>query len=107
MGFFFSELYPLDEIKLAKFHTKPRGLPSVAWNPWTDLRERDDVKSLNVSFPFGPIPEHFQVTKDFLYGPVSEHFQITDNFHMIIEWSYTSSTIVIVIYMFKLSIFNI
>lgn len=54
------KLYSLDEIKLAKFHTKPRGLPSVAWNPWTDLRERDDVKSLNVSFPFGPIPEHFQ-----------------------------------------------
>lgn len=54
------KFYPLDKIKLAKFHTRPRGLPSVAWNPWTDLRERDDVKSLNVSFPYGPIPEHFQ-----------------------------------------------
>jgi hypothetical protein len=28
----------------------------VAWNPWTDLRERDDVAALNISFPFGPIP---------------------------------------------------
>jgi len=30
-------------------------LPTVAWNPWTDLREREDVAALNVSFPFGPI----------------------------------------------------
>jgi hypothetical protein len=28
----------------------------VAWNPWTDLREREDVAALNVSFPFGPMP---------------------------------------------------
>ncbi|XP_048772177.1 iduronate 2-sulfatase-like isoform X1 [Ostrea edulis] len=54
------KFYPIDDIKLAKYHTKPPGLPSVAWNPWADLRERDDVRSLNVSFPYGPIPESFQ-----------------------------------------------
>lgn len=32
----------------------------MAWNPWADLRKRDDVKSLNISFPYGPVPKHFQ-----------------------------------------------
>ncbi|GFN83997.1 hypothetical protein PoB_001050300 [Plakobranchus ocellatus] len=54
-------LYPLSKIKLAPHHSIPLRLPLVSWNPWTDLRERDDVKALNVSFPFGPVPEHFQL----------------------------------------------
>lgn len=37
----------------------PTQLPPVAWNPWTDLREREDVQSLNLSFPYGPVPETF------------------------------------------------
>jgi iduronate 2-sulfatase len=37
----------------------PEKLPSVAWNPWTDLREREDIKHLNLSFPYGPMPENF------------------------------------------------
>ncbi|XP_074650665.1 iduronate 2-sulfatase-like isoform X2 [Tubulanus polymorphus] len=32
----------------------------VAWNPWTDLRMRDDVKQLNISFPYGPVPKFYQ-----------------------------------------------
>lgn len=39
----------------------PKLLPAVAYNPWTDVRKREDVQKLNVSFPFGPIPEDFQV----------------------------------------------
>ena len=31
----------------------------MAWNPWADIRKRDDVKKLNVSFPFGPLPYKF------------------------------------------------
>ncbi len=46
---------------LAPNHTLPEHLKNVSWNPWTDIRERDDVKLLNVSFPFGPLPEDFQV----------------------------------------------
>lgn len=38
---------------------KPYGMPNVAWNPYTDLRKRHDVKRLNVSAPFGPIPDMF------------------------------------------------
>lgn len=39
----------------------PKLLPPVAYNPWTDVRKRDDVQKLNVSFPYGPIPKDFQV----------------------------------------------
>lgn len=35
------------------------GMPTVAFNPFNDLRKRDDVRQLNVSFPFGPIDKHF------------------------------------------------
>lgn len=38
---------------------KPYGMPNVAWNPYTDLRKRNDVRRLNVTAPFGPIPEWF------------------------------------------------
>ncbi|KAF6717374.1 Iduronate 2-sulfatase [Oryzias melastigma] len=31
----------------------PKLLPAVAYNPWTDVRKREDVQKLNVSFPFG------------------------------------------------------
>lgn len=39
----------------------PELLPPVAYNPWTDVRKRDDVQKLNISFPYGPIPKDFQV----------------------------------------------
>ncbi|KAH9507789.1 hypothetical protein Btru_052863 [Bulinus truncatus] len=57
----FLNLYPLSEIGLAQNNTYPSRLPLVAWNPWTDLRERDDVQRLNISFPFGPVPNDYQL----------------------------------------------
>ena len=57
----YGDLYPLEEIQLAPHPTYPDRMPLVAWNPWTDLRERDDVKALNISFPFGPVPDLYQV----------------------------------------------
>ncbi|XP_078067902.1 iduronate 2-sulfatase [Mustelus asterias] len=57
----FLKLYPRDKIPLAPDHKVPLKLPPVAYNPWTDLRIRDDVKALNISFPYGPIPDDFQV----------------------------------------------
>lgn len=41
------------------FNYKPYGMPTVAWNPFNDIRRRDDVQQLNISFPFGPIPATF------------------------------------------------
>ncbi|OPJ89456.1 iduronate 2-sulfatase [Patagioenas fasciata monilis] len=56
----FLKLYPLENITLAPDPWVPEKLPSVAYNPWTDIRQRDDVKALNVSFPYGPLPNDFQ-----------------------------------------------
>ncbi|XP_064490200.1 iduronate 2-sulfatase-like [Ornithodoros turicata] len=53
-------MYPLSNISLAPDPTLPSGLPSVAWNPWMDLRRRRDVAALNISFPYGPMPVPFQ-----------------------------------------------
>ncbi|KAJ3588105.1 hypothetical protein NHX12_011700 [Muraenolepis orangiensis] len=54
-------LYPLDEMSLAPDPDVPEGLPAVAYNPWMDLRLREDVRALNISFPYGPIPKDFQL----------------------------------------------
>ncbi|KAM5146056.1 iduronate 2-sulfatase [Mantella aurantiaca] len=56
----FLKLYPIENISLAPDPDIPRNLPHVAYNPWTDIREREDVQALNISFPYGPIPEYFQ-----------------------------------------------
>ncbi|XP_036336327.1 iduronate 2-sulfatase [Rhagoletis pomonella] len=34
---------------------KPEDMPNVAWNPYIDVRSRDDFKHRNISFPYGPI----------------------------------------------------
>ncbi|CAG9762856.1 unnamed protein product [Ceutorhynchus assimilis] len=49
------DLHPLSNISLPSNTNRPSLLPDVAWNPWTDIRERDDIKKLNISFPYGPI----------------------------------------------------
>lgn len=36
---------------------RPPTLPTVAWNPWTDIRDREDIRNLNLSFPFGHMPD--------------------------------------------------
>lgn len=54
---FVLEYHPLENVSLPKNRWRPALLPAVAWNPWTDIREREDVAALNVSFPFGPMPD--------------------------------------------------
>ena len=59
----FSDLYPLDSIQLPdlRSRTKPADLPDVAWNPWNDIRRRDDVAAAHPAFPFGPLlPDDYQ-----------------------------------------------
>ncbi|XP_067853406.1 iduronate 2-sulfatase [Heptranchias perlo] len=57
----FLKLYPHEEIHLAPDPEVPPKLPPVAYNPWADIRRREDVQALNISFPYGPIPDDFQV----------------------------------------------
>ncbi|XP_006633107.2 iduronate 2-sulfatase isoform X2 [Lepisosteus oculatus] len=55
------ELYPLENMTMAPDPYIPSGMPSVAYNPWMDIRKREDVQVLNVSFPYGPLPKKFQL----------------------------------------------
>uniref|UniRef100_A0A0B7BS34 Sulfatase N-terminal domain-containing protein n=1 Tax=Arion vulgaris TaxID=1028688 RepID=A0A0B7BS34_9EUPU len=56
----YKSLYPLSEVGLARNNTYPWRMPLVAWNPWKDLRGRDDVKEMNLRYPFGPLPTDYQ-----------------------------------------------
>ncbi|XP_061690226.1 iduronate 2-sulfatase isoform X2 [Syngnathoides biaculeatus] len=65
-------LYPLEQMTLAPDPDVPKRLPAVAYNPWTDIRKRDDIQKLNVSFPYGPIPKDFQLRlRQHYYAAVS------------------------------------
>ncbi|XP_040261766.1 iduronate 2-sulfatase [Bufo bufo] len=68
----FLKLYPIENISLAPDPDIPKNLPSVAYNPWTDIRKRQDVQALNISFPYGPVPLHFQrLIRQSYYASVS------------------------------------
>lgn len=52
--------HPIEKFKnFTSMTYPPYALPSVAWNPYTDIRNREDVRKLNIEFPFGPVPEDF------------------------------------------------
>lgn len=59
----FQKLYPLESIPLAPDPQIPSDLPPVAYNPWMDIRQREDVQALNLSVPYGPVPVDFQVPR--------------------------------------------
>lgn len=56
----FLKLYPIEDMDLAPYPYIPRKLPLVAYSSWPRLYVREDFKKLNVSWPFGPVPENFQ-----------------------------------------------
>ncbi|XP_075999570.1 iduronate 2-sulfatase [Genypterus blacodes] len=65
-------LYPIEQMSLAPDPDVPKLLPPVAYNPWMDVRKRDDVQKLNTSFPYGPIPKDFQLRiRQHYYAAVS------------------------------------
>ncbi|CAK6969332.1 iduronate 2-sulfatase [Scomber scombrus] len=65
-------LYPIDQMTLAPDPDVPRLLPPVAYNPFMDVRKRDDVQKLNISFPYGPVPKDFQLRiRQHYYAAVS------------------------------------
>ncbi|XP_053600282.1 iduronate 2-sulfatase [Plodia interpunctella] len=47
---------PLKKVHLPKYPQMPANMPPVAWHPWTDVRRRTDIRSLNISFPYGTMP---------------------------------------------------
>ncbi|XP_034247210.1 iduronate 2-sulfatase isoform X2 [Thrips palmi] len=64
--------HPLEKVRLPSMRSRPPGLPSSAWNPWIDLRKRDDIHALNISFPWGQMPDDWaKKLKQSYYGSVS------------------------------------
>ncbi|OWR44364.1 putative iduronate 2-sulfatase [Danaus plexippus plexippus] len=47
---------PISSVNPPRVSSIPKGLPLVSWHPWTDVRRRDDIKKLNLTFPFGIMP---------------------------------------------------
>lgn len=88
----FLEYHPLDNITLPKNTWRPNLLPSVAWNPWIDIRERDDIAALNVSFPFGPMPvqmakkilQSYNAATSYIDDLVGQLLKLVDNNTIII-----------------------
>lgn len=74
-------------------HLRPIDIPDVAWNPYNDLRERDDFKALNISFPYGPVPSEYAARlRQHYYACVS---YIDDLLGGILELVNFSNTIVV------------
>ncbi|KAK7097567.1 iduronate 2-sulfatase-like [Littorina saxatilis] len=56
----YKDLYPLSKIKIADNQNVPMMMPYVSFSPWDHLRTFQDIRALNVSWPFGVIPKDFQ-----------------------------------------------
>jgi iduronate 2-sulfatase len=86
----------LDRHDINNFRTdfiRPIDIPEVSWNPYNDLRERDDFKILNVSFPYGPVPSEYAARlRQNYYACVS---YIDDLLGGILELVNFSNTIVV------------
>ncbi|KAM5289879.1 iduronate 2-sulfatase isoform 2-T2 [Glossophaga mutica] len=86
----FQKLYPLENITLASDPQVPAGLPPVAYNPWMDIRLREDIQALNLSVPYGPIPVDFQrkirqsyfASVSYLDTQVGHLLSALDDFHL-------------------------
>lgn len=80
--------HDIDNFK--KDHLRPIDIPDVAWNPYNDLRERDDFKTLNVSFPFGPVPSEFAAKlRQHYYASVSYVDDLLGNILELVNFTNT------------------
>ncbi|XP_067642446.1 iduronate 2-sulfatase [Eurosta solidaginis] len=71
---------------------KPEDMPNVAWNPYIDVRSRDDFKYQNISFPYGPIsPVQRSQIRQAYYASVA---YVDDLFGKFMEHVNRSNTIV-------------
>lgn len=58
--FKYLKYHPVEKFISPNGSYKPYNLPSVAWNPFNDIRKRDDIRNWNITFPFGPIDENLR-----------------------------------------------
>ncbi|XP_014484327.1 PREDICTED: iduronate 2-sulfatase [Dinoponera quadriceps] len=55
----FLKYHPIHKFKIPEPYLWPNDVDNVAYNPWTDLRWRQDVAELKLKFPWEKIPEKF------------------------------------------------
>lgn len=54
------DLHDLNKFSISSVNSnRTVNLPSIAWNPWMDVKKRDDIKALDITFPFGRMPSRF------------------------------------------------
>ena len=54
------DLHDLNKFNISSVNSnRTVNLPSIAWNPWMDVKKRDDIKALDITFPFGRMPSRF------------------------------------------------
>ncbi|XP_078034218.1 iduronate 2-sulfatase [Augochlora pura] len=51
--------HPLHKFDVPEPYKWPENVSSVAYNPWIDLRKREDIETLNLQFPWDKIPNSF------------------------------------------------
>lgn len=50
------DFHPIENITIDYNTGIPHNLPSVAWNPWNDVRRRDDIANLKLNYPYAQMP---------------------------------------------------
>ncbi|CAL7933446.1 unnamed protein product [Xylocopa violacea] len=51
--------HPLNKFQVPKPYKWSKNVSTIAYNPWNDLRKREDVAALNLKFPWEKIPKSF------------------------------------------------
>jgi iduronate 2-sulfatase len=87
------DLHPRDEVVLPTNRWRPPLLPPVAWNPWLDVKNRDDIRRLNLSFPFGVMPDN--VTKEIIRSYNAATSYIDDLIGRLLKKVDLDSTVVV------------
>lgn len=52
-----AEYHPIRKFKLPEPYLWPDNVNDVAYNPWTDLRWREDMSKLRLKFPWEKVPD--------------------------------------------------
>ncbi|ALC42303.1 CG12014, partial [Drosophila busckii] len=92
----FYNQFPLDQFyNYTNSTEKPQLMPSVAWNPYTDVRARDDFKHANISFPYGPLSD--QQAARIRQGYYASVAYVDDLFGKLVAGLDLQSTVVVVL----------
>ncbi|KAM3968325.1 iduronate 2-sulfatase [Aphomia sociella] len=87
------ERVPIENVYPPQYPNKPMGMPNVAWHPWTDVRHRDDIRRLNISFPYGTMPADWTLRIRQSYYAAASY--IDDLFGILMDVVDKNNTIVV------------